>query len=76
MDERLKFFTTNEGGKDFSRPWHDCGWDYATDGVICVRVPALSSRETEIGNRKVPRAFTAFDPIPQIDSLVRLSRVL
>lgn len=66
MDERLKMFTTEHGGiYDISRPWHYCGWDYATDRVVLVRVPAISSRETEIGNRKVPAAYAQFDPLPK-----------
>ncbi len=56
------------GTKDFARyalttPWHYSGWQYASDGTICVRVPAIRPIPSDEEDR--PKAFTLFEQFPE-----------
>jgi len=57
-DEQLLAFC-NKGKPKLATPWTEGGWRYATDGLICIRVPDPRGTAPDLLSR--PRAAALFD---------------
>ncbi len=59
-----QFCSKREGGfhRGIDKPFSKGTWTYATDGVICIRVPRLA----EVGNENGPDAGILFDQVKDL----------
>jgi hypothetical protein len=64
----LDYYCDPDGGTryDFTQTFVRNGWRYATDNVLCVRVPAIGEPDTE---GEVPPCHTFHWPLPPHDAL-------
>ena len=77
----LRYFCGDNGIYNLSAPWSECGWIYATDGAVAVRIPS-SRIMTPAG--KTPKAsslnwnhvdITKWEKMKQLDRPFRDGRI-
>jgi len=54
------------------KPWKSCGWQYASDGIACVRAPTNEPIDKHLVYMAVERWF---DPVDRAEKAVRVPKV-